>query len=223
MNRAEFQLGAMIPAGWRVFTDHFLLLFLGHLLVNMIIGSGPGAFVAGPFWFGLSAVALQAARGLPATIDDLFSGFRRFVPTLVVGLLMLAMVTVAGLAIAVPTLLLAMAAFAAGSTPLFSITLSVGLTLSLLPVCAVLFLYSPAYFILFDGETDALRAMQASRRMVWANAGQWLNVWVALSLLHVAGLLLCCVGVYLVTPWMVVVLAMAYEQEKKVSERAGDA
>ena len=205
----------MIPAGWRVFTDRFALLFFGHLLVNLVIGSGPGVFVAGPFWFGLSAVALLAVRGLPATIDDLFSGFRRFVPTLLVGLLMLAMITVAGLAIAVPTLLLAMAAFAAGSTPLFSITLSVGLTLSLLPCCAVLFLYAPAYFILFDGETDALRAMQASRRMVWANAGQWLNVWVALSLLHVAGLLLCCVGVYLVTPWMVVVLAMAYEQEKR--------
>jgi uncharacterized membrane protein len=91
------------------------------------------------------------------------------------------------------------------------------MTLLLVPVCVVVFLYSPAFFILFDGETDALRAMAASRRMVWNNAGRWLGLWAVLSLLHVAGLLLCCVGIYVATPWMVVILAMAYEREKQAA------
>ena len=78
MQKSGFPLGEMVSAAWRVFTDHFMLLFFGHLLINLILSSGPGIIVVGPLWFGLSAVALLAVRGLPVRIDDLFSGFRRF-------------------------------------------------------------------------------------------------------------------------------------------------
>ncbi len=221
MQKPAFPLGEMVSAAWRVFTDHFMLLFFGHLLINLILSTGPGFLIAGPLWYGLCAVALLAVRGLPATIDDLFSGFRRFLPTLVVGLLMTAFIIGGCLLLAVPTLLLALlpalTVSADQSAPLIVMILSVGLTLSLVPICVVLFFYTPAFFILFDGEPDALRAMTASRRMVWNNAGQWLGLWVVLSLLHVAGLLLCCVGMCLVTPWMIVVLAMAYEREKQAA------
>ncbi len=220
MQNPEFPPGHMISAAWRVFTDHFMLLFFGHLLINLILSTGPGIIIAGPLWFGLSAVALLAVRGLPVKIDDLFSGFRMFPPTLVLGLLMTAFILGGCLVFAVPTLLLALLAFSTQSSSLVVITVSVGLTLSLVPVCVVLFFYAPAFFILFDGEMDAVSAMMASRRMVWNNAGRWLGLWAVLSLLHVAGLLLCCVGIYLVTPWMVVVLAMAYEREKAAAEWA---
>ncbi len=220
MQKPEFPLGAMVSAAWRVFSDHFMLLFFGHLLINLILSSGPGVIVAGPLWYGLSAVALLALRGLPTTIDDLFSGFRSFLPTLVVGLLMIALISGGCLLLAIPFVLATLLAWSTQSVPLIVMTFSVGMTLSLLPICAVLFFYAPTFFILFDGETDAIRAMKASHLMVWNNSGQWLNVWVALSLLHVAGLLLCCAGIYLVTPWMVVVLAMAYERERQAVEQA---
>jgi uncharacterized membrane protein len=217
MQKAEFPLNGMVSAGWRVFTDHFMLLFFGHLLINLILSSGPGFILVGPLWFGLCAVALLAVRGLPVKIDDLFSGFQRFLSTLVLGLLMTAMILGGCVVLTVPALLATLAAWSTQSAPLIVMTFSVGMTLSLVPVCVVLFLYSPAFFILFDGETDALKAMAASRKMVWNNAGQWLGLWAVLSLMHVAGLLLCCVGIYLVTPWMVVMLAMAYEREKQTA------
>ena len=217
MQKTVFPLGEMVSAAWQVFTDHFVLLFFGHLLINLILSSGPGIFVAGPLWFGLSAVALLAVRGLPVKIDDLFSGFRCFLTTLVVGLLMTAFIVGGCLVLMVPTVLLTLLAWTTQSVPLVVATLSVGTTLLLLPTCVVLFLYAPTFFILFDGETDALKAMAASRRMVWNNAGQWLGLWAVLSLLHVAGFLLCCVGIYVVTPWMVVVLAMAYERERRAA------
>jgi uncharacterized membrane protein len=217
MQKPAFPLGEMVSAAWRVFTDHFMLLFFGHLLINLILSSGPGVLVVGPLWYGLCAVALLVVRGLPAKIDDLFSGFRIFPPTFVVGLLMIAFIVGGCLLLLVPAMLLSLLAWSTQSVPLFVVTLSVGMTLSLVPICVVLFLYTPAFFIMFDGEKDALRAMTASRRMVWDNAGQWLRLWAALSLLHVAGLLLCCVGMYVVTPWMVVVLAMGYEREKRAA------
>ena len=217
MQKPAFPLGEMVSAAWRVFTGHFMLLFFGHLLINLILSSGPGFFIVGPLWYGLCAVALLAVRGLPVKIDDLFSGFRSFLPTLVVGLLMTALILGACLLLAVPTVLATLLAWSTQSVPLTVITLSVGMTLSLVPICVVLFFYAPAFFILFDGETDPLKAMKASRKMVWNNAGQWLGLWAALSLLHVAGLLLCCVGIYVVTPWMVVVLAMAYQREKQAA------
>ncbi len=220
MQQTNFPPGEMVSAGWRVFTEHFMLLFLGHLLINLILSSGPGFIIVGPLWFGLCVVALLAVRGLPVKIDDLFSGFQRFLSTFVVGLLMTALMLGGCLALAVPTLLATLAAWTTQCAPLVVMTFSAGMTLTLVPICVVLFFYSPAFFILFDGETDALRAMAASRRMVWNNAGQWLALWAVLSLLHVAGLLLCCVGIYLVTPWMVVVLAMAYEREKAAAGQA---
>ncbi len=215
MQKTQFSAGEMVTGAWRVFTDHFMLLFLGHLLVNLILASGPGILVVGPLWYGLSAVALLAVRGLPVKIDDLFSGFQRILlPAFFVGLLLMALIVGAGLLLAVPVTLAVFLAFSTQSMPLLVGTLSVGITLCLVPLCAVLFFYSPAFFILFDGENDALRALRASRLMVWNNAGQWLGLWAVLSLMHVAGLFMCCVGTYVVTPWMVVVLAMAYERER---------
>ncbi len=221
MQKTEFPFGQLVSSAWRVFTDHFLLLFLGHLLINLILSSGPGFLIVGPLWYGLCAVALLAVRGLPVRADDLFSGFQRFLTTFVLGLLMAAFILGGCVVLGVPVLLAILAAWITQCVPLIIVTASVGMTLLLVPVCVVAFLYSPAFFILFDGETDALRAMAASRRMVWHNAGQWLALWAVLSLLHVAGLLMCCVGVYLVTPWMVVILAMAYEREKTAAGQAG--
>jgi len=218
MHIAEFPLGRMVSEGWRVFIDRFLLLFFGHLVINLIVSAGPGFLIAGPMWYGLCAVALLSVRGLPAKMDDLFSGFQCFLSTFVLGLLMAAFIIGGCMALAVPVALATLAAWFTQCVPLVVILFSVGMTLMLVPVCIVAFLYSPAFFILFDGETDALRAMAASRRMVWNNAGQWLALWAVLSLLHVGGLLLCCAGIYLVTPWMVVMLAMAYEREKAAAQ-----
>jgi hypothetical protein len=105
------------------------------------LSTGPGVIIAGPLWYGLSAVALLAVRGLPTRMDDLFSGFRCFLPTLVVGLLMTAFIAGGCLLLAVPTLLATLLAWSTQSAPFIVTTFSVGMTLSLVPVCAVLFFY----------------------------------------------------------------------------------
>lgn len=211
----------ILKESWRVFVSRFGPLFITHLVFNFVVSTAAstlcgvgGILLAGPMWYGLCRMALCAVRDEPTPYEDMFSGFRVFVPSCLMG----AWMTVAGLAgmlvILSPTIAIAFRAFVQRAQTLFVLSTSIGGTLSLIPLCAAVVLYAPAFFFLHDGVLDARGALSASRRMVWRNLDSWLRLWVGLSILHLAGVLTCCVGLFIVTPWMVVALALAYEQER---------
>jgi uncharacterized membrane protein len=223
--RPEFRIGETLSVSWRFFADRFGVLFLGHLAINLIISTAfsvlpfvGGILLMGPMWYGLCQVSLAAVRGEPVKFEDIFAGFRCFQPTFIVGLLMTAFGLVGLTVVAVPAALATYVAWTTHARLIFSLTFGVGGALCLLPLCAVVVLYSPAFFFVYDHKMDAWAAMEASRKMVSGNLGQWLNLWVGLSILHLCGLLLCCVGLYVATPWMVVALALAYQREKETQQ-----
>lgn len=89
---AEFAPIEMITDSWETVKTNAGPLIGGCLLVVIIIvGAGAIPFanlvVQGPLQFGLYAVALRAVRGQSVEFPEIFSGFQRFVPTFVAGLL----------------------------------------------------------------------------------------------------------------------------------------
>ncbi len=209
----------MVEDSGRVFWKSFGPLFLAHLLFQIIVSAAGSALpifgvaiLAGPLWFGCCKMSLAAARGQAVAFEDFFDGFQRFPQTFLAGLLMTLFAMAGTILLAIPAF---MATYLALITPqplwVPVTVLSTGTTLCLLPTCAVLILYAPTFFILVDRDIGAWAAMEISRKMVWGNWRQWINLWVPLSILHLAGLLCCCVGVFVATPWMIVALAMAYE------------
>ena len=219
----KFRVGETLSVSWRFFVDHFGVLFLGHLALNFIVSTAfsipPflwGILLIGPMWYGLCQISLAAVRREPVKFEDIFAGFNCFMPTFLVGLLMTAFGLAGLIVVGVPAAFAIYVAWTIHSQLIISLTFGVGGALCLLPLCAVVVLYSPAFFFVYDYKMDAWAAMEASRRMVSNNLSQWLNLWVGLSLLHLGGLLLCCVGLYVATPWMVVALALAYQREKEM-------
>lgn len=221
--RPRFYIGETLSASWHVFTAHFGVIFLGHLVINTLLSCAftmpPflwGFLLMGPLCYGLCHITLAAQRGEPVRLEDVFSGFHRFAPALFTGLGMLAIALGGLLIVAVPAILAAYLAWNTHSSAAFSLACGVGGALCLVPLCAAVVLYLPAFFFIHDDNMDARTAMTASRRMVMGNLGQWLNLWAGLSLLHLGGLALCCVGLFVATPWMFVALALAYDRERGV-------
>lgn len=213
----------LLRQSWDIFLDRFGPLFIAHLVFNVIV-SGVASFtcglggvvLSGPLWFGLSRIALCAVRSEPTPYEDMFTGFKLFLPTFIVGAWMTFVGLLGASAMFFPTLALSYRAWLIHSEWLFIFSTSIGCTLSLVPFCAVIVLYGPAFFFIHDGELNARAALRSSRRLVLRNLRRWLQLWAALSVLHLIGLLVCCLGTFIVTPWMVVALSMVYNQERNI-------
>lgn len=224
-NKIAFPVWPLIREGWDLFWAAFIPLFFGHFLVQAIyqVAGAFGPFVlivTGPLWYGLCLISQDAARRQPVRFEDLFLGFQRFLPTFIVGLLVTVFMCAAAIVILIPGVIACIWAFQTQSVPLFSI--AVGLTggASLIPLCLIVVFYSPTFFIMRDEGLGAWDAMEASRKMVSANLGAWTALWVGISILHIIGMLTCCVGLLFVIPWMTVVLAMAYDMQRGVAAMA---
>ncbi len=201
-------MGEIIAASWRVFAANFLILFLGHILFNIVVSMAGsvlpfigGLLLAGPMWYGLCVIALAGVRGAPVKWEYLFAGFQRFVPPCLVGIIM----TLLGLAcivvLLVPAIIAIYFAWTTHNVVVFSLTFSVSLTMCLVPACAIIVLYAPSFFFIHDCKMGAWEAMEASRTMVWGNLRPWLILWAGLSILQMAGIflpLLGSVGIYCV-------------------------
>ena len=103
----ELDIGGCISRGWELVKNNFGLLFVGVLIYFLIEGAigglgsiphiGPlfsiaNLFIAGPLMGGVFYIFIQAIRGQPTNVGDVFAGFRRafiqlFLGTLVPGLL----------------------------------------------------------------------------------------------------------------------------------------
>ncbi len=219
-HRAEFHIGEIIAASWRVFAANFLILFLGHILFNVIVSVAGSVLpfigsllLAGPMWYGLCVIALAGVRGAPVKWDALFAGFQRFLPTCLVGAIM----TLFGLACIIVLLVPAIAAiylaWMTHNVVVFSLTFSVSLTMCLVPACAIIVLYAPSFFFIHDYKKGAWETMEASRTMVWGNLRQWLILWAGLSILQMAGIflpLLGIVGIYCVLSFILSAISINF-------------
>jgi hypothetical protein len=234
----ELDMGGCISRGWNLVKNNFGLLFVAALLVVLIegaisaLGSIPhiGAifslanlFVAGPLLGGLYYVFIQAIRGGPAQVGDVFAGFRKnflqlflghIVPALIMGLCLIPFVIVLIIVLA------PMAAHGQFSDPkdivaaLSGTALAVCITALFICIVPLIYLQTCWAFtlpLIIDKQMDFWTAMGTSRKMVKKHWWLVFGLMILIGLLNVAGMLACCVGIFVTMPIGFAALMYAYE------------
>lgn len=214
MPRPVFATWELLTVSWQGYQASFGVLFFSHFLFNLI-SSAIGTLLLGTFWYGLSVQALHAARGEKVDFEQLFEGFQKFIPTLLWGIGLTVVCGGLFVIIGIPVVFIGYMLFDPSTQYLFSIAVSLGFGLAILPVLVVTVLYAPTMFFMIDQGMEIQQAMLASQHMVLGNLREWLRLWGVLALLHMAGLAMCCVGILFTTPWMAVALAEGYRREQQ--------
>jgi uncharacterized membrane protein len=183
--------------------------------------------ISGPLIGGVYYLFIRAIRSEPAEIGDVFSGFRRAFGQLFLG------VFIQGLLIGVclipffVMLLIKLAPLAPQLVQLRSGTPPNAETIAILE--SILFTTLPVAFLgaipavylsvcwkftlplIVDKQMDFWTAMGTSRKMVKKHWWLVFGLTILISLLNVAGICACCVGVFFTIPIGIAALMFAYE------------
>lgn len=88
----------------------------------------------------------------------------------------------------------------------------IGMLFCIIPGILVSILYMPTYLFILDGM-EFWNAMEASRRMVMNNFGQWIMLALVLFVLNLVGCLACGIGLLVTAPMSYVVVVLAFDLE----------
>ncbi len=235
----DLDIGGCIGRGWTLLKNNFGLLFVGVLIYFLIEGAiagfgsipivGPlfsiaNLFIVGPLMGGIFYIFIQAIRGQPVEIGDVFAGFRRaflqlflgyLVPALLIGLCMIPFVLV----LAIDIVRVVAAAHGASPDPemilqIIKTQLPLFLTVFLVCLIPVVYLQISWSFtlpLIIDKQMDFWPAMKTSWKMVGKHWWLVFGLFVLVGLLNVVGVLLCCIGVLFTMPIGLGAMMYAYE------------
>ena len=210
-----------INRAWALVKDQYWL-FVGMTAIAILIGSAiPLGILMGPMMCGLYLSYFSKRRGLPIELGTLFKGFDYFGPSVVATLLHVIPILI----IVIPAYLLfyvmfiiSMTAQSASGEP------NPGAMLGLMGMFTLFWIvmffviiiisigFTFVYPLLVDRKMPALDAIKVSFKAALANFWRLLLLLFLTSLISVAGVLLCYVGMFLAFPITYGALAMAYEQ-----------
>jgi hypothetical protein len=210
-----------IKGGWETIKNQYWL-FVGMTLVAILIGSAvPLGILLGPMMCGLYMALFKTRRGEPIEFGTLFKGFDFFGQSVVAALLH----TIPIIAIVVPAYLLfyvsmfvSMAAAGSGDEPNPAAFMGVMLMFGLFWIAVMLVIlfitigFTFAYPLIVDRKMQGFDAVKLSFKAAFANFWRLLGMVLLTSLLSIAGLLVCYVGMLFVMPIGYAAIAKAYEQ-----------
>src|SRR5215218_1619055 len=211
---------ACIKGGWEIIKTQYWL-FVGMTVVGILIGSAvPLGILLGPMMCGLYLTFFKARRGEPIEFAMLFKGFDYFGPSLIATLLHVVPIV----AIVLPAYLLfyvsifvSMAA-QGGEEPNPAALLGIMATFGIFWIVVLVVIivisigFTFAYPLIVDRKLQGFDAVKLSFRAALANFWRLLGMMVLTSLMSMAGILACYVGVFLVMPIAYGAVAKAYEQ-----------
>lgn len=219
----QFNKGAVnavecIKKGWEILKPNYFPFF-GIGLIIVVLGCIPVVswFLMGPLMVGVYAGLLSQYRGEKTDFGKLFSGFSKFFPALVIGLLLL----MPGIVLNSYNLLIRIAqVFAlfnpneltAGAATLFGLF---GVLLNVLAlVGSIVFGISFVFGLplLADMELPLSQTIKLSAKAGWANAGGLFLLFLLLGLIAIGGVIALCVGIFFVLPLIYAALTVAYRQ-----------
>jgi hypothetical protein len=210
-----------IKGGWETIKNNYWL-FVGMTLVAILIGSAvPLGILLGPMMCGLYMALFKTRRGEPIEFGTLFKGFDYFGQSVVAALLH----TIPIIAIVVPAYLLfyvsmfvSMAAAGSGDEPNPAAFMGVMFMFGLFWIAVMLVIlfitigFTFAYPLIVDRKMQGFDAVKLSFKAAFANFWRLLGMVLLTSLLSIAGLLVCYVGMFFVMPIGYAAIAKAYEQ-----------
>jgi hypothetical protein len=179
----QVNIGDCVSRAWRLLKSDFWLL-VGASFVAGIIGQNLGIIsliIGGPMMGGLCALYLKKIRKQPAQFGDIFIGFSTAFVPLMLAYIVAGLLTGLGF--------------------LFCILPGVYL--------AVAWMFTIALVI--DKKLDFWPAMELSRKVVNKHWWSLFGLVIVLGLLALAGVLACCIGVFVTASIAQVALVFAYE------------
>ena len=208
-----------IKGGWELIKNQYWL-FVGMTLIGILIGSAvPLGILLGPMMCGLYLSFFKVRRGEPIEFGTLFKGFDYFGPSVVATLLHIVPI----IAIVLPayvvfyiSIFVSMAAQGNDPNPAALIGVFAVFGLFWLVVMIIVIIVSVgftfAYPLIVDRKLQGLDAVKLSFRAAMANFWKLLIMMLLTSLMSVAGVLACYIGVFFVFPIVYAAILKAYEQ-----------
>ena len=208
-----------IKGGWELVKDQYWL-FVGMTLVGVLIGSAvPLGILLGPMMCGLYMSFFKVRRGEPIEFGTLFKGFDYFGPSVIASLLHIVPI----LAIVLPayfvfyiTMFVSVAAQGDEPNPaaMFGVLGFFGLFWLFVMIVVIIISigFTFAYPLIVDRKLQGFDAVKLSFRAALANFWRLLGMTLLTSLISIAGVLACYVGVFFVFPIVYASIAKAYEQ-----------
>ena len=208
-----------IKGGWEIVKNQYWL-FVGMTLVGILIGSAvPLGILLGPMMCGLYLTFFKVRRGEPIEFGTLFKGFDYFGPSVIATLLHIVPI----IAIVLPayflfyiSIFVSMAAQGDDPNPAAFIGIMAMLGVFWLVVMVIVIVISVgftfAYPLIVDRKLQGFDAVKLSFRAAMANFWRLLIMMLLTSLMSIAGVLACYIGVFFVFPIVYATIARAYEQ-----------
>lgn len=224
----DLDIGRCIGDAWAFLKANFGLIFGGvavYLLIQgalSLLGQIPllglvftigSMVIAGPLTGGLYYFLLKNIRHQPADIGEVFSGFRLAFGQLVLGYVVPALLTglaaLPGLALMAYPLYMIVSHHAA--EPPQILLAGLGLIVAGIPATYFSVSWLFALPLIIDKQLAFWPAMAASRKMVGKHWWLVFGLVVVCGLINVAGLVACCVGIFVTVPIAFGALMYAYE------------
>lgn len=223
----ELDIMGCISRAWTVLTANFWLLVGGGAIYLLIVGGLSGfaqipfvgllfslasLLITGPLIGGLYIFEQRILRGQGAEVGEVFAGFRNFgqlllayiVPTLITGAVALPGIILA----VVPAVILSNSHEA---NPILIVLIAFGVLLALVPAVYISICWTFTIPLVADKRLEFWPAMKASRAQVGRHWWMVLGLFIVIGLINFAGLLACCIGLFVTTPLCVLALLCAYE------------
>lgn len=208
-----------IKGGWDIVKNQYWL-FVGMTLVGLLIGSAvPLGILLGPMMCGLYLTLFKVRRGEPVEFGTLFKGFDYFGPSVIATLLHIVPI----IAIVLPayflfyiSIFVSVAAQGDDPNPAAFIGIMAMFGVFWLVVMVIVIVISVgftfAYPLIVDRKLQGFDAVKLSFRAAMANFWRLLIMMLLTSLMSIAGVLACYIGMFFVFPIVYATIAKAYEQ-----------
>ncbi len=219
MSNTEFRTGVIRPIecykeGWALIKDQYWLLF-AITLVGALIGAFSMYILLGAMICGIYYCYLRKIDGQEVSLDGLWVGFQKFLPSFVLVLLIMIPLVAVYLIIYIPILMAAMMGSKLSESELLQLFIgafAVDAVLIVLMICFhTLLMFS--FPLIIDRNLGAWQAITISAKAVWKNLGGivgMLGVAILASIL--VTILTCGIGAYFVMPIMFAGYAVAYRK-----------
>lgn len=217
-NRGVVNAVECVSKGWEIVKPNYLM-FLAIGVIIVILGCIPVVswFLIGPLLVGVYAALLKQYRGEKADFGMLFSGFSKFFPAFVIGLLLI----LPGILLNTYNMAMRIAQFLAIFNPneltagAATILGLVGLLLNVLAlvgsiICGITFTFGLP--LLADKDLPLMDAIKLSARAGWANFGGLFLLFLLLGLIMIGGIIALCIGIFFVLPIIYAAFTVAYRQ-----------
>lgn len=222
MTNAGFRTGVISPVecfkeGWELIKDRYWLFFAITLVGFLIASFVPFCIILGPMFCGIYVPIAEKYHGREPRFEQLFEGFKYFVPSLIATLIWAIPLQAGFLFAYIP---IVAAQFSLNSSNPDPQILLGALTFSGIVFVIVLLIWifvhpflMLTYQIILEQKLSGWEAFKLGARAVWKNLGGMVGLLVLNVLAYSVGALFCGIGAYFVLP---LIFANTYVAYKKI-------